>query len=100
MIALHRHHRLGLASAKRLAETMARRLQADYGGSYTWQGNDLQFRRPGASGRVTVTKDSVQIRIDLGLLLSPLQSRIEREVRAFFDEHLGEEARPRKRKRR
>jgi putative polyhydroxyalkanoate system protein len=91
MIALHRYHRLGLASAKRLAETMARRLQGDYGGPYTWQGNDLHFRRPGASGRVAVTKDSVQIRIELGLLLSPLQSRIEREVRAFCDEHLGED---------
>jgi putative polyhydroxyalkanoate system protein len=91
MIAVHRRHGLGLTSAKRLAETMARRLLSDYGGSYTWQGNDLHFRRTGASGCVAVTKDSFQIRIELGFLLRPLQSRIEREVRAFCDEHFGEE---------
>ena len=91
MILVRRHHDLGLARAKRLAETMARRLQDDYGGSYTWQGHELHFQRTGASGRVTVTKDSFQIRVELGFLLSALHSRIEREVRAFCDEHFGEE---------
>ena len=91
MIFVRRHHDLGSAKAKRLAEAMARRLQDDYGGSYTWQGNGLHFQRAGAAGRVTVTKDSLQIRVELGLLLGALHSRIEREVRAFCDEHLGEE---------
>lgn len=91
MILVRRHHDLGLARAKRLAEAMARRLQNDYGGSYTWQGDELHFQRTGASGRVTVTKDSFQIRVELGFLLSALHSRIESEVRAFCDEHFGEE---------
>jgi putative polyhydroxyalkanoate system protein len=93
MIVVHRRHDLGLARVKRLAETIARRLQNDYGGSYAWEGNELRFRRTGAAGRVTVTKDSFQVRVELGFLLGALHSRIEREVRAFCDEHFGEEGR-------
>jgi putative polyhydroxyalkanoate system protein len=92
-IVVRRHHDLGLARGRRLAEAMARRLRDDYGGSYTWEGNDLRFYRSGASGCVTVTGDDVQVRVELGFLLSPLRSRIEREIRAFCDEHLGESER-------
>ena len=91
MISIRRHHDLGLAKAKRLAQTLARRLQNEFGGTYTWQDNTLHFRRTGASGSATVTKDSVQIRVELGLLLSPLRARIEREIRAGLDSHLGHE---------
>ena len=91
MISIRRHHDLGLAKAKRLAQTLARRLQNEFGGTYTWQGNTLHFQRTAASGSATVTKDSVQIRLELGLLLRPLRARIEREIRAGLDSHLGYE---------
>src|SRR5262245_36097838 len=89
MIVVRRTHGLGLARAKRLAEQFARRLRAEYGGSYAWEGNDLRFMRTGASGVVSVTKDDVDIRVELSLLLTPLRAQIEREIRAFCDEHFG-----------
>jgi putative polyhydroxyalkanoate system protein len=96
MIVIRRQHDLGLAKAKRLAQTLARRLQNEFGGTYTWKGNELNFRRPGASGFLTVTKDSVQVRVELGFLLRPLTARIDREIREGLDAHLGhEEARRR-----
>jgi putative polyhydroxyalkanoate system protein len=94
MILVRRHHRLGLARARHLAETMARRLQADYGGSYEPTRDGFQFRRAGASGSVAITDTAFEIRIELGFLLSALESRIEREVRAFCDQHLGGEGSP------
>jgi putative polyhydroxyalkanoate system protein len=94
MILVGRHHELGLVKAKRLAETIARQLQDDFGGTYTWKGNHLLFRRTGASGSVTVTKDEFEVRVELGFLLRPLSARIEREIHTFCDEHLGEGARP------
>ena len=95
MIVVRRHHELGLARAKRLAESIARQLQKDYGGSYAaWTGNDLHFGRPGASGSVAVTKDDFQVRIELGWLLSPLRGLFEREVHTFCDEHFGAAAGP------
>jgi putative polyhydroxyalkanoate system protein len=94
MIVIGRRHDLGVAKAKRLAETLARKLQDEFGGTYTWKGNELRFQRPGASGSVKVTKDSVQVRVELGLLLTPLRARIEREIGAGLDAHLGQAARP------
>ena len=88
-IVVRRKHDLGLAKAKRLAESMAKRLRDDYGGSFAWNGNDLHFERPGATGSVAVTKEGFQVRVELGLLLSPLRSRIEREIITFCDEQFG-----------
>jgi putative polyhydroxyalkanoate system protein len=88
-ILVRRRHDLGLTGAKRLAETIARRLRNDFGGSFTWKGNDLHFRRTGASGTVAVTKEGLQVRLELGLLLSPLRSVIEREIVTYCDEHFG-----------
>jgi putative polyhydroxyalkanoate system protein len=94
MIVVRRNHDLGLTAARRLAESMARRLQREHGGTYTWAGNDLVFKRTGASGRVAVAKDTLEISVELSFLLSPLRSRIEREIRAFCDEHFGASQRP------
>lgn len=91
MILFRRRHDLGLAKAKRLAQTLARRLQNEFGGTCTWEDNTLHFQRTGVSGSATVTKDSIQIRVELGLLLRPLSARIEREIRAGLDAHLGHE---------
>src|SRR5262245_53862167 len=88
-IVVRRHHDLRLTRVKRLAETMARRLHDEYGGSYSWSGNTLHFQRTGASGRLLVTHEDLEIRVEIGLLLTPLRSRIEREIQAFCDEHLG-----------
>jgi putative polyhydroxyalkanoate system protein len=86
-IVVRRHHTLGLAKAKGLAQSMARRLQKDYGGSFGWQGDVLHFERTGASGSVAVTRKGFEVHVELGLLLSPLRSRIEREIITFCDEH-------------
>jgi len=37
MIAIRRRHDLGLTKAKRLAQTLARRLQNESGGTYIWK---------------------------------------------------------------
>ena len=77
-IVVQRSHSLSLPQARRLAEDMAQHLRSEYGGSYTWDGDTLRFKRTGASGQVAVTRDDIQIRVDIGLLLTPLHSRIER----------------------
>jgi len=88
-ISVHRPHALGLAKARDLAQSIARRLKDDYGGSFGWQDDVLHFERTGASGSVAVTKDDFRVHVDLGLLLSPLRSRIEREIVKFCDEHFA-----------
>ena len=89
-IVVRGRHALGLARAKRLAETMAIRLRDDYGGTYAWTGAHLQFERTGVSGRITVKPDAFEVRVEIGFLLSPLRGRIEREIRAFCEEQFGQ----------
>jgi len=88
-IVVRRRHNLRLPSARRLAESMARRLRDEYGGSYSWKGDRLIFQRSGASGHLLVTKKDLEIHVTLGLLLTPLRARIEREIHAFCDERFG-----------
>jgi putative polyhydroxyalkanoate system protein len=88
-IVVHRRHGSPLAEIRRRAETVARRLRDEYGGTYAWEGNTLRFQRTGASGQFTVRMDSFEVRVEIGFLLAPLRSRIEHEVRALCDEHLG-----------
>lgn len=87
-IVVQRPHRLSLAGARRVAETIARRLQRDYGGTFAWDGDTLRFSRTGAAGHVAVHKRDVEVLVDVGWLLRPLHGRIEREVHALLDEHL------------
>lgn len=68
---------------------MARRLKNDFGGSFEWQGDVLHFERTGASGSVAVSKEDFEIRVEPWLLLSPLRSRIEREIVDFCNEHFA-----------
>lgn len=86
-IVIRRQHHLGLAKAKDLAQSVARRLKGDYGGTFGWKGEVLHFERTGASGSIAVTEEDFQVHVELGFLLSPLRSRIEREIVAFCDEH-------------
>ena len=88
-ILVARTHELSLPQARRLAERMAQRLRDEYGGSYTWGGDTVRFERTGASGEVTITNEQVKIRVDIGLLLTPLRSRIEREIHTFLDTYLA-----------
>jgi len=87
-IVVRRRHALGLARAKRIAERMAERLRADFGGSYAWDGDTLRFKRIGASGLVAVTAERVEIHVNVSVLLSPLRARIEREIVDFCDAQL------------
>lgn len=88
-IVVRRRHRMSLARARRLARAMAERLGRELEVSYTWDGDTLRFDRTGASGQLVVSRDEIELRVELGWLLRPFRSRIEGEIRAVWDEHLG-----------
>jgi len=49
-IVVRGHHDLGLARARRLAEVIALQLRDDYGVTYAWTGDQLQFEQVGIRG--------------------------------------------------
>lgn len=87
-INIQRPHSLGRETARARAEQLAERLASEYHLSYRWAGDSLEFKRSGASGRIEVGDDCVEIELKLGLLLSAMGGSIKREIERTLDASL------------
>ena len=56
---------------------------------YAWQGDHIEFKRPGLTGALHVGKDAVRLNCELGFMLSLLKPSIEAEVHKQFDKYFG-----------
>lgn len=86
-IITRRTHGKSLSEARAAAEIMAVQLQKEFNLDYAWDGDVMDFRRPGLSGELTLDGQDVVLRIRLGLVLSALKPKIEREVNKYLDEN-------------
>lgn len=89
-ISISRKHKLPHKKAKAAAEKIAKDLEKRYGLDYEWNGDHLDFERPGLSGCMRVGKDSIALDVSLGFLLSPLKGTFEREIGAQLDKLLAD----------
>ncbi len=80
-IVLQRDHALGLRRARTAANRIARDLAERYGCECVWQENTLHIARPGVSGTMTIAKDAVDVRLELGFLLAAFKPKIEASIR-------------------
>ena len=87
-ITVERVHQLGLLVARIKAEQLAERLRQEFGVTCCWQGDVLAVKRSGAEGSVEVGEDRVRVRLNLGLLLSPMASSIQRRIEQVLDKVL------------
>lgn len=84
-ISIARKHALSHKKAKDVAETIAKDLRKRFGLDYAWDGDHVEFERPGVSGRMHVGKTDIALNVHLGFLLSALKGPIEREIHAQLD---------------
>jgi putative polyhydroxyalkanoate system protein len=84
-IRIERPHRMSRADAKALVERVARDLEQRFDLAWRFDGDDVQFARPGVSGHMHVGDTNFVLEARLGLLLSPLKGAIERQVNARLD---------------
>lgn len=87
-IKVKRQHALGADKARSAVDKLAQKLRKDLDAEYHWDGSTLQFSRTGATGRIDVGDDEVNIEIKLGMLLSPLKGKIEKTIEEQIDQHL------------
>jgi len=88
-ISIAKAHRLSHKKAKDAAERIARDLKSRFSLEYAWNGDRVDFERPGISGSMHVTKEQIRLDVALGFLLTPLKPAIEREIHAQLDRLLG-----------
>jgi len=89
-ISIAKTHRLSPKKARDAAEKIARDLKSRFSLEYAWNGDRVDFERPGVTGSMHVTKDQIRLDVGLGFLLTPLKSTIEKEIHAQLDRMLGE----------
>jgi putative polyhydroxyalkanoate system protein len=85
VITIARKHALSHRNAKNVADRIAKDLKKRFALDYAWHGDDVDFERPGISGRMHVGEDSIDLDVRLGLLLTPLKPSIEREIHTMLD---------------
>ena len=85
VISVARKHKLSHRKAKDAAEKIAKELKQRFSLDYAWDGDDVDFERPGVSGRMHVGKDTISLDVNIGFLLTPLKPAIEREIHAALD---------------
>ena len=70
---------------EQIFDLVSEKLDADY----EWEGDNLSFKRSGASGKVSVGKQDLEVDIRLSMLLTPLKGKIEQTVNDYLDENLA-----------
>jgi putative polyhydroxyalkanoate system protein len=88
-ISISRKHALSHKKAKAAAEKIAKDLNKRFELDYEWNGERIEFERPGVTGHLSVGKERLALEVSLGWLLTPLKPAIEREIHAQLDKLLG-----------
>jgi putative polyhydroxyalkanoate system protein len=88
-IAIAKQHRLSHKKAKEAAQKIADDLAERFELQCAWNGDRIDFRRPGVSGTLHVGRNDVRLEADLGFLLSMLKPTIEQVVHRDFDKYFG-----------
>jgi putative polyhydroxyalkanoate system protein len=88
-IDITRSHAMSTDDAKAAVERVAQDLKDEYGVSYDWEGDTLDFEGSGTDGRIDVRPDEVDVSIGLNFMLrNTMKGTIERRAKELLDEHL------------
>ena len=88
-ISMARKHGLPHKKAKDVAEKIAKDLHKRFELRYEWEGDHIEFERPGVTGRMAISREKITLDVQLGWLLTPLKPAIEKEIAAQLDKLVG-----------
>ncbi len=86
-IEIQRSHKLGIESAKALAEDLAQDLAKEFSIDHYWEDGVLFFQRTGVEGVIQVGEEEILVEAKLGFLLLAFKNRIEQEIEGYLDHH-------------
>ena len=85
-IHIVRAHSMPLKKARDAANDLAAKLESKFDLQSEWDGDTLNFQRPGVNGSLELGKSAVTIDVRLGLLLSAFKGAMEEQINAQLDE--------------
>jgi putative polyhydroxyalkanoate system protein len=91
-IAIKRRHKLEPKKAKAAAQKVIKDLSARYQLACLWDGDRVEFERPGVSGHMHLRKNEVLLDVQLSFLMTPLKGPIERAINEELDRLFGNTA--------
>lgn len=92
LIHIRKKHALGRAEARKTAEQLADSLASEYNAKCQWHNDDLKLTAKGVKGLLHVGQDTVDIKVDLGMMLRPLKGKIESRIMAKLVDLLDEDS--------
>ena len=84
-IHIVRAHSMPLKKARDAANDLAAKLQDKFDLQSEWDGDTLNFQRPGVTGSLALGKSEVTIDVRLGLLLSAFKGAMEEQIGEQLD---------------
>ena len=93
-IDIRKTHNLGLKAARAAADKMAEHLGKKFGLQGGWNGNTLNFERPGVTGSLAVDDKDLRLAVTLGFLLKAMKGSIEAAVKTELEKLFPEKAEP------
>lgn len=89
-IHIQREHALDKKTLRTRVERLAEQLRSHYGGEYHWEGDTVHYSYSrGIDARLTLQQDEVDVDVKLGLIMSMLKQRLQREIEKSLDQHLA-----------
>ena len=88
-IDIRHSHSLPHAKARKAVEEVAEKLSERFDFDYAWDGDTLNFNRPGVDGKIALAPKSLHVTAKLGFLVSAFKGPIENEIRRVRDERFG-----------
>lgn len=89
-IHIHREHPLSIEEARERVEVLRGKLKSKLGINSQWQGDELLFKGSGATGKITVSTNNIDIKIKLGLLMSALAPTLKEKITKGLDEAIAQ----------
>lgn len=84
-IKISRENPFSMEDAKQRLDAFSENMANNIGVKTQWAGDQLKFDGKGAKGAITVSENTIDVDIKLGMLLKPLSGKISSKVEEALD---------------
>jgi len=85
---IERDHCLGTEEAKCRVDKIRQEVEAQYGLTTAWEGDNLRVSGSGVNGQIRVSEQQVVVDINLGFAMMMLEGPIKSHISGTMDKHL------------